>query len=257
MLVLMIIAGIMTLFPMIFLIRSRPEDKGLLPDGDRVKTEAQDLPEQQSPPVGLTLKEALRMPAFYILAFATGSLWFCMNGIVQHQTIFMSSELGITMDTLPVIISAIFWFAILGKLLIGYLSDHFDKILIMLLVVIALVAGLTILRFSSANNLLGLYCYAAVFGIGYSGTFTMIQLVIAEFYSGHSYGKILGVLTMVDVGSGGIAITVIARMQQAYKSYLPVFEMLIGLTCIVAILVVFLHRMRRHLITNDEVRMTN
>ena len=256
-LVLMCIAGIMTLLPMIFLIRSRPEDKGLLPDGDRVKTEAQDLPEQQSPPVGLTLKEALRMPAFYILAFATGSLWFCMNGIVQHQTIFMSSELGITMDTLPVIISAIFWFAILGKLLIGYLSDHFDKILIMLLVVIALVAGLTILRFSSANNLLGLYCYAAVFGIGYSGTFTMIQLVIAEFYSGQSYGKILGVLTMVDVGSGGIAITVIARMQQAFKSYLPVFEMLIGLTCIVAILVVFLYRMRRNILHPAQPAFTS
>ena len=60
----------------------------------------------------------------------------------------------------------------------------------------------------------------------------MIQLVIAEFYSGRSYGKILGILTMVDVASSGIAITVIARMQEAFKSYLPVFEMLIGLTSV-------------------------
>jgi MFS family permease len=93
-----------------------------------------------------------------------------------------------------------------------------------------------------------LYCYAAVFGIGYSGTFTMIQLVIAEFYSGQSYGKILGVLTMVDVGSGGIAITVIARMQGAFKSYVPVIEMLIGLGCAVAVLVLFLYRMRRSIL---------
>ena len=240
--VLMVIAGIMMLIPLIFLIRSRPEDKGLLPDGGL--PEQFSLPDQPAANTGMTLQEALRMPAFYILAFATGSLWFCMNGVVQHQTIFMSSELGITMDTLPVIVSTIFWFAIIGKLLIGYLSDHLDKVLIMFVVVIALIAGLTILRFSSADHPLRLYCYAAVFGIGYSGTFTMIQLVIAEFYSGRSYGKILGILTMVDVASGGIAITAIARMQEALNSYRPVIEMLIGLSCVVAVLVLFLYRIR-------------
>jgi MFS transporter, OFA family, oxalate/formate antiporter len=252
-LVLMPISGIMMLLPMIFLIRSRPEDKGLQPDGDPPQPKAAEAPVKNAPHVGLTLKEALHMPAFYILAFATGSLWFCMNGIVQHQTIFMSSELGLKMDTLPVIVSAVFWFAIIGKLLIGYLSDHFDKIIIMFIVVIALAVGLSILRFSSADHLLGLYCYAAVFGIGYSGTFTMIQLVIAEFYSGQSYGKILGILTMVDVGSGGLAITVIARMQESYQSYLPVIQMLIALCCVVAILVLLLYRMRRNILRKAVV----
>jgi hypothetical protein len=53
---------------------------------------------------------------------------------------------------------------------------------------------------------------------------------------------------MVDVGAGGIAITVIARMQGACNSYLPVFEMLIGLTSVVAFLVLFLFRMRRSIL---------
>jgi sugar phosphate permease len=251
-LVLMPIAGAMILLPLIFVIRSRPEDKGLQPDGDPVKAETPGLTSTPTQHVGPTLKEALRMPAFYILAFATGSLWFCMNGIVQHQTIYMSMELGLPMDTVPVIVSAIFWFAIIGKLLTGYLSDHFDRILIMFLVVIALIVGLSILRLSSADNLLGLYCYAAIFGIGYAGTFTMIQVVIAEFFSGHSFGKILGILTMVDVGAGGIAITVIAQVQGAFHSYLPVFEMLIGLTCLVAILVLFLRRMRRNILQKAQ-----
>jgi sugar phosphate permease len=256
-LVLTPISGIMMLLPLIFLIRSRPEDKGLLPDGDLTKAETPEVTSQKSLHVGLTLKDALRMPAFYILAFATGSLWFIMNGIVQHQTIFMSSELGLTMDTIPVVVSALFWFAIIGKLLIGYLSDHFDKIMIMFIVVVALIAGLSILRFSSADNMMGLYCYAAVFGIGYSGTFTMIQLVIAEFYSGQSYGKILGILTMVDVGAGGLAITVIAWMQGAFNSYLPVFEMLIGLTSVVAVLVLFLYRMRKNYLLNSQPALSS
>jgi hypothetical protein len=37
-------------------------------------------------------------------------------------------------------------------------------------------------------------------------------------------------------------------MQGAFKSYVPVIEMLIGLGCIVAVLVLFLYRMRRSIL---------
>jgi MFS transporter, OFA family, oxalate/formate antiporter len=246
-LLLMAIAGALILIPLILIVRNTPEDKGLQPDGDPAKKAGSGTTGSSAGSSGLTLKEALRMPAFYILAFATGSLWFCMNGFVQHQTIFMNTELGVSMDDLPVIISILFWFAIVGKLLTGYLSDHFDKIVIMFVVVLFLIAGLSILRLSKPGGLPGLYCYAAIFGIGYSGTFTMIQLVIAEFFAGQSYGKILGILTTVDVGAGGLAITVIAQLQGAFHSYFPVIETLIALTCLVAVSVLFLRRMRRNI----------
>jgi sugar phosphate permease len=250
-LTLAIISGIMMVLPLIFFLRSRPEDKGLLPDGDSAQTEASVMPDQQALPAGPSLKEALRMPAFYVLACTTGALWFCMNGIAQHQAIFMNDELGIPMDTVPVIASAIFWFAIPGKLLFGYLSDRFDKVLIMLIVVVLLIAGLSMLRMATADNLWTLYGYAAVYGIGFSGTFAMIQLVIAEFFAGRSYGKILGVLTTVDVAAGGIAITVIAIMKEAFNSYLPVIEILIGMCCLVAVMIVFLYRMRARVLPSN------
>jgi sugar phosphate permease len=245
---LMIVSGVMMLLPLIFLVRSHPEDKKLLPDGDSAQAEVPGIPDQQMLPAGPSLREALRMPAFYILAFATGSLWFCMNGIVQHQAIFMNMELGVSMNTVPVIVSAIFWFAIAGKLLFGYLSDRLDKILMMLLVVILLLIGLSILRMSSADNLLSLYGYAAVYGIGFSGTFAMIQLVIAEFFAGQSYGKILGILTSIDVAAGGAGITAIAKMKEGFNSYLPVIEVLMGLCCLVAVMVLYLYKIRRKIL---------
>jgi sugar phosphate permease len=254
--VLMICSAAMMLFASLFLIRSRPEDKGLLPDGDLIKTETASAPSSPTQDASLTLSQVLRMPAFYILAFTTGSLWFCMNGILQHQAIFMNTELGVGMNTVPVIVSVLFGFSILGKILIGYLGDHFDKITIMFVAVVALAISLSILRFSNANNLPQLYCYAAIFGIGSGGTFTMIQLVIAEFFSGRSYGKILGILTTVDVGSGGIAITAIAIIQGAFKIYLPVFDLLIGLTIVVAILVLLLRKIRRNSLQNNQPAMS-
>jgi MFS transporter, OFA family, oxalate/formate antiporter len=190
------------------------------------------------------LSQALHMPAFYLLAFATGALWLCINGVIQHQAIFINTELGLSMNVLPVVISVFFWSSIVGRLLIGYLSDRIDKTLIMLGAVVNLIAGLLILRVASAEHMASLYAYAVVYGIGFSGTFTMIQLVIAEFFAGQSYGKILGVLTMVDVLGGGIGISAIAWMQKAFGSYLPVIQILIGVCCVVAVTILFLYRIR-------------
>ena len=49
---------------------------------------------------------------------------------------------------------------------------------------------------------------------------------------------------MVDVASGGIGITVIAKMQGTFNSYLPVINTLIGLCCLVAIVVALLYKIR-------------
>jgi len=242
--VLMMICAVMMILPLIFCIRNRPQDRGLLPDGhpgengDEVQGSGQHLLLE-----GPSLREALHMPAFYILAVATGALWFCINGVVQHVPIILGTEMGIGMDTLPLIVSVTFWFAIAGKLLFGWLSDRFNKVIIMLLGVINLLLGLLVLRLAGPDHMAGLYAYAAVFGIGFSGTFTMIQLVIAEFFAGRSYGRILGILTMIDVGSGGLAIEAIARMRSAFGAYPPVIDMLMGVCCIVAIMVLLLYRL--------------
>ena len=47
--------------------------------------------------------------------FATGSRGMCMNGIAQHQTIFMSSQLAISLDTPRVTVRAILGFASVGS----------------------------------------------------------------------------------------------------------------------------------------------
>ena len=82
--VFMILCGMMMLIPYLFIIRSRPEEKGMLPDGDSTSTEAANMPAKPKRPGGPTLGAALRNPAFYILAFATGALWFTMNGIYNN-----------------------------------------------------------------------------------------------------------------------------------------------------------------------------
>ena len=234
-------AGLMVL-PLIFLIRNRPEDMGpRQAQADPLMNLRVDGQQTDGP----TLKEASRKPEFYLLAFVTGALWFSLNGIVQHQTILIGNELGIGIETLTLISSAFFTFAIVGKLALGWLADRFSKTLIMFCSVLNLTIGLFILRLSSGGNPAVLYAYAVIYGIGYGGMFTMIQLVIADFYAGKHYGRILGMLTMVDVGAGGLGIPAVGLMRGAFGTYMPVLEILMGLYAVTGITVLVLHRLRR------------
>ena len=237
------ICAVMMILPLIFLIRSRPEDRG-------INLENADPPEQHiaadaHQAEGPTLKQALRQPEFYMLAFATGALWFCLNGLVQHQTILIGNELGIGIGTLTLISSVFFSFAVVGKLTLGWLADRYDKILIMFFSVLNLIIGLFILRLATDGGTGILYTYAVIYGIGYGGMFTMMQLVIAEFYAGKSYGRILGMLTMVDIGVGGLGIPAFGLMQGAFGSYMPVLEIMMGLNVVVAVTVLALYRLRQ------------
>jgi sugar phosphate permease len=240
--ILMAIGAVMMVLPLIFFIRDRPENIGLRQaQADPLMNLRADGKQTDGP----TLKEALHQPEFYLLAFVTGALWFSLNGIVQHQTILIGNELGVGIETLTLITSAFFTFAIVGKLALGWLADRFSKTLIMFCSVLNLIIGLFILRLSGGGNLAVLYAYAIIYGIGYGGMFTMIQLVIADFYAGKHYGRILGMLTMVDVAAGGLGIPAVGLIQGAFGTYMPVLEILMGLFAVAGIAVLVLHRLRR------------
>ena len=76
------ISSLVLLLPVIWFVRNRPEDLGLRPDGapppePRAEPEpdaSPDSPQDSQPRItGLTLKQAFRTPAFWIIAFGSPS----------------------------------------------------------------------------------------------------------------------------------------------------------------------------------------
>ena len=84
------------------------------------------------------------------------------------------------------------------------------------------------------------FLYAAVAGVGFSGAFTTIQLWIASFYAGHSYGKILAILTLFDTLAGALGTRVAGEIRTETGSYIPVINMmiLIGVVAIAFIAII-------------------
>ncbi len=237
-LILGIIAVALVLLPLILVVRNKPEDLGLEPDAKAPALEATGPVVLNAP----TLAQAARTPAFYLLLLITGAMWFCIVGVIQHQALYFKDLQ--TAVAAKDVLSLFFLSSIVGKIFFGWLSDRFSKKTIMLAAVLNLALGALLLALSARQPDTLLWLYALVFGIGFSGTFTMIQLLVAEFYAGGSYGKILGIVTMVDTLAGMLGIMALGRMRIASGSYESAFQLLVVI-CLVSALCVLLLRKPR------------
>ncbi len=232
-----LIAAALLILPILFFVRNSPADMGLQPDG--ITSPNQDLPPTSGmPAVGVTLSQALRSRTFYLIILVTTCMWFTILAVVQHQALYFK-DLG---GDLPAgkILSLFFICSVIGKLLFGWLSDRFSKKHIMQLATINMVLGALLLYFSNRHPQTFTWVYAVVFGIGFSGTFTMIQLLVAEYYSGPSYGRILGTVTMLDTLAGVLGIMFLGQLRASSGTYQPGFLLMLALCTISAVAIPFL-----------------
>ena len=235
------IGFIFMVLPVLWPVRARPEDLGETPDGLGA---SQGDAEQTQLGIagGASVAEAMRMPMFYLLLVATGVLWFCISGMIQHQSIYLGQDQGLHAGDLALVFSFFFWCSIIGKFIFGWLSDHFSKGLIMLAAIINLALGLVIVRFVDGAGVEMIYLYAVVYGIGFSGTFTMIQLMIAEMFMGPTYGRILGLFVFADTLFAAVGIFALSEIRVATGSYIPAIDLMITMALVAVICVVAINR---------------
>ena len=240
-----VLAGIgvaCALIPVLLLVKNRPKHV----QAQAKKIDTPEVAENSGP----TVAEALRQPQFYMIALATGAVWFTLIGVQQHQSIYLAKDSGIAFERVPQLFSAFFAFAVVGKLLFGWLSDHFDKIAMMIASIATLALAMVTLRYVNAAGDLTLFGYAVLGGIGFGGAFTMIQLMFANFYAGSSFGKILAILMLVDTLSGALGTRVIGLIREAQGSYVPAIDLSIGLLVLAALSIWFARRSQHVAITN-------
>ena len=221
MLIIAVLATITSLVPLLLLVRNYPKNYNI--DKPSVKVTLSE---------GIRLRDAIREPRFYLVAIATASVWFGLFAMINHQTIFIGRDLGLG-KSLATVMTVFALCSIVGKLAFGFLSDKLNKQITMMLAVFTFIIALVILKSLDTRTDL-IYVYAAAAGIGFSGTFTMSQVLIAKIYAGASYGKILGTFIMIDTMAGAMGTQAAGILRHSFGSYVPAFDVLIG-GCVLSI----------------------
>jgi MFS transporter, OFA family, oxalate/formate antiporter len=183
---------------------------------------------------------ALRSSEFYLLAFVTAALWFCIGGFIQNQRTYQA-DMKLDVAQSGIIQGVFFFCGLIGKLIFGFLSDKFDVKKIMLLSVVNMLLGCTLLYLSLQNTAFMIPA-AIVFGLGYSGTFTMIQLYIINLFGGAAYGTILGILSFVDTLCASVGVAVLGGMRKAGGNYEKAFILMMILTVVSIIATYYINK---------------
>jgi MFS transporter, OFA family, oxalate/formate antiporter len=235
-----IVGAVCMLLPLLW-IKIRPSDVGQLPDGEAaVKAVERHTVTNLEEPRGVTFKQAMRFPGFWLLTVVTGVLWFCITGFLSSQG-FYYKDLKLDPAQAGQISGVYFGFAVVGKIVFGYLSDRLDKKKVMLFAVVTLLLGVLAMKMS-LSNVSWMYGFAVLYGIGYSAAFTMIQILVAEYYRGRAYGSILGVVSMIDTLAGFAGVIVLGTLRKNNGDFHTAFNMMMLLCAAAAVATFFVKK---------------
>ena len=237
-----ILFWLFAVIPAYTFIKEKPSNLGLLPDG---------LPEILEPSdngiASVTLLTALKSRALWCLGIGSACLWFSIQGLNSQITIFFEQEAAFSPQQAVFLFSTLFWFSFIGKFAFGAISDTVPKRTVLLITSIILFLG-TLLLFDFDSNQISLTknptklgLFTVVFGLGFGGSFSMIQLVAVEIFGPAYLGRILGIITFIDGMGAALGTNLLSQIKTDTGSYLLPFS-IVTIVSLIAIINVFLIR---------------
>ena len=196
------IAAMVVLIPLNILFhRHSAEHIGLTPDGPSAQPAARSAPAR----TGATVGDAVRTPAFWLLALAVSMTGLCNMTIVVHQT-RMLVDIGYSLPLASVIFGMMGVTRAVGGLIWGPLSDRIGRSACVVIICSISLVGLTLLWLtsllpaeSSALRMALLAGYLLTFGMGFSAMAPVYASAVSDRFAGRNLGTILGLL---DLGFG-------------------------------------------------------
>ena len=197
--------GIFTLAtagPLAKMIRDRPEDYGLLPDGAPPSRPATSAASPRNPQtaaqaapvnVDFTTAQALATPAFWLISWGHGFTSMIIIAIMAHLGLFIN-DLGFNIQTTGLVVSVYSAVSMVFQVVGGHLGDHMPKNLA-IFIFSAIQAG-SVVVLTYATNTFMIYSFAVLFGIGFGGRNPLTTAIRGEYFGRSSFGMLLGISTV-------------------------------------------------------------
>ena len=185
------------LIPVALFAIDKPEDAGLLPDGDSASDAGADGAGAAAEPEW-TAKEAMRTPALWILAVGTGALFLMQAGTNIHAAAYLRDlGLGQTTATLGITLNAAFLG--IGGLAWGWIAERAPARFVMAAVAATMALGAALFAtlgadlFATVDSSAQALIYSALFGFGLGGMLSVPPVAYADYFGRRSLGVIRGV----------------------------------------------------------------
>ena len=229
----------MLIIPITKIVRDRPEDYGLLPDGTKpeaIESYTEKTIEQESNNEDITVKEAVRSQAFWVISLVHGIAVMALSALAVHQ-IERMVQVGISMEMAGLVVSVYTGFGIFFRILSGYLADKIDKRYV--IAVFLVFQTLSLLVFAFGNSVFSFMIFGLLFAPGWSGRGAALTAYRGELFGRKRFASITG-LSMVITNALSLTGPIFTGVLfDATGSYESPFVIMAGLSLVAGVLILF------------------
>ena len=173
------------------------------------------------------IKGAFKRAALYLLIAASMCSIAAVSGTQQNLKLFLSLDQHYTQAAAARILSLVLTFSMVGRLLMGWLADHFPVKYVMLLIYVLVAAAIPFLFLAPASS--PMYGFAILFGIGLGGDYMIIPLMTAEIFGLEILGTLLGVILTADGVAEAVSPWLVGHLRDVSGSYTAGFTALVAI----------------------------
>lgn len=237
------LAVLVLLTPVVLLLKNRPEDVGLTPDGltpDEDGVAGTDALVTTNAG-GLRLGEAARTPAFWLVALTWFVTMMPLSAVGLHQVPFMT-DVGLSTELSSVVAGFVGGLSILGRIGVGVLSERYPIQRIYAVCYVLMGAGIASLWATAKVGMLSLVPYVAFQGLAVGGSFALTALLVGHLFGVRALGEIFGMLGLAATVGGALGGIGAGLLFDAFGNYDGVFALAIGLALLGAVLILLVRR---------------
>ena len=176
-------------FPLVFLVRHRPQDYGELVDGGS-QLNIEGMPMVFTSGRDFTARQAMRTSSFWLISMGHACALLTVSSLMVHLVSHLSEGLDYSLGQAGLVVAALTGFQMLGQIGGGFIGDRFNKQLICVVCMLFHTAALFLL--ANATELWMVILFTAMHGLAWGIRGPLMVALRADYFGPSSFGTIMG-----------------------------------------------------------------
>lgn len=212
----------LVVLPLAFVLRRKPEEQGLLPDGELSTDtrEASDLsPSIGTKEVNFSVLKAMHTPSYWLLALCFSIFQATNSAIFVHLVPYLIT-VGFEARLAALVVTFVTVTSVFGRGGFGWLSDLFrKKVLLMICFLLQFIGILILVQVRRNVSSLYVLSFILAWGCTYGGISVLRPATVAELYGREKFGTIWGLLMGISIFGGIAGPVLVGFIYDLQKSY--------------------------------------
>ena len=216
----------------LFIVKSRPEDRGLAPDGTPVTKSSSSPVTARLFADSWTLKAAAATLSFWLILVGFVFSTYSHTSIILHQVNFLTDS-GFNVVAASSAMGFVALGSAFGKFIFGWLCDHIPPKFVAAIAFSLIAIGvMVLLNVRPSSPVFMIWLYVVPLGLGMGGWLPTLSMITSRTFGLAYYGAIFGAFSMAMNLGVAFGPTIAGYMYDSMQAYLGVFILLLVLLVI-------------------------